>query len=113
MQDRYIPVPEVDDDHWLDEYSEDEAVDTMRLMDNYEQAGRYWDDVNGGYLENDKVEEARREEIAWIIKRQILRKVPRSACPGKADSYCGGHHADGGRQGSCQLRGADVGHPLA
>ena len=33
------------------------------------EGGRFWDDVNGGYLPQDLVLAARREEIDWVVQK--------------------------------------------
>ena len=44
--------------------------------------GRFWDDVNGGYLPEDLVLVARREEIAWVLL-EVSAKLPRCKHAGK------------------------------
>jgi hypothetical protein len=39
---------------------------------------KYWDDVNGVYLNPQLVEEARKEEIAWVRKQGVYDYVPRT-----------------------------------
>ena len=34
----------------------------------FKEGGKFWDDVNGGYLPEDLVLAARREEIDWVLK---------------------------------------------
>ena len=38
--------------------------------------GRFWDDVNGGYLPEDLVLAARREEIGWVHSEGVYENVP-------------------------------------
>ena len=38
----------------------------------------YWDDVNGGYLEADKVQQSRAAEREWIKKQELIGIVPRT-----------------------------------
>ncbi len=40
----------------------------------------FWDHVNGGYLDTEKVQEARRLEREWIAKQQVYEVVARSMC---------------------------------
>ena len=41
---------------------------------------RFWDDVNGGYLPEDLVLAARREEIAWVHSEGVYEIVPMQEC---------------------------------
>ena len=36
---------------------------------------RYWDDVNGGYLNPEKVQKARAEELTWVHDREVYEKA--------------------------------------
>ena len=40
----------------------------------------YWDDVNGGYLDNELVKAARAKEREWVQKQGIYDIVPRQQC---------------------------------
>ena len=40
------------------------------------KGGRFWDDVNGGYLPEDLVQAARREEIDWVHSEGVCEVVP-------------------------------------
>jgi len=40
----------------------------------------FWDHVNGGYLDAEKVSAARAQEREWIAKQGVYRIVPRSMC---------------------------------
>ena len=40
----------------------------------------YWDDVNGGYLDNELVKAAREKEREWVRKEKIYEIVPRQQC---------------------------------
>ena len=42
--------------------------------------GRFWDDVNGGYLPEDLVLAARREEIDWVHSEGFYEIVPVQEC---------------------------------
>ena len=42
--------------------------------------GRFWDDVNGGYLPEDLVLAARREEIDWVHSAGVYKIVPMQEC---------------------------------
>ena len=44
------------------------------------KGGRFWDDVNGGYLPEDLVLAARREEIDWVHSEGIYEIVPMQEC---------------------------------
>ena len=45
-----------------------------------EGGGRLWDDVNGGYLPEDLVLAARREEIEWVYSEGVYEIVPVQEC---------------------------------
>ena len=40
------------------------------------KGGKFWDDVNGGYLPEDLVLAARREEIEWVHSEGVYEIVP-------------------------------------
>ena len=42
--------------------------------------GKFWDDVNGGYLPEDLVLAARREEIDWVRSEGVFEIVPMQEC---------------------------------
>ena len=42
--------------------------------------GKFWDDVNGGYLPEDLVLAARREEIDWVHSEGVYEIVPVQEC---------------------------------
>ena len=44
------------------------------------KGGRFWDDVNGGYLPEDVVLAARREEIDWVHSEGVYEIVPMQEC---------------------------------
>ena len=44
------------------------------------EGGRFWDDVNGGYLPEDLVLAARREEIDWVHCEGVFEIVPMQEC---------------------------------
>ena len=46
------------------------------------KGGGFWDDVNGGYLPEDLVLAARREEIAWVHSEGVHEIVPMQDCKG-------------------------------
>ena len=58
------PVPEI--------LLEDEQI--------LEDGGRFWDDVNGGYLPEDLVLAARREEIDWVPSGVVYEVVRKQEC---------------------------------
>ena len=41
-----------------------------------ETTDRYWDDLNGGWLDPQKAKAARQEELQWMEYRKVFRKVP-------------------------------------
>ena len=44
------------------------------------EGGRFWDDVNGGYLPEDLVLAARREDIDWVHAEGVYEIVPMQEC---------------------------------
>ena len=44
------------------------------------EEGKIWDDVNGGYLPEDLVLAARREEIDWVQSEGVYEIVPMQEC---------------------------------
>ena len=44
------------------------------------EGGRFWDDVNGGYLPEDLVLAARREEIDWVHSEGVCEIAPVQEC---------------------------------
>ena len=62
-------LKESDQLHSVEEF-EEIAGPVPEIPPEYDQilkeGGRFWDDVNGGYLPEDLVLVARREEIAWV-----------------------------------------------
>ena len=44
------------------------------------ERGRFWDDVNGGYLPEDLVLAARREDIDWVHSEEVYEIVPMQEC---------------------------------
>ena len=44
------------------------------------EGGRFWDDVNGGYLPEDLLLAARREEIDWVHSGGVHEIVPMLEC---------------------------------
>ena len=50
---------------------------------NDESQHRFWDDVNGGWLDPIRVRAARRLEVDWIVKRNVLKIVKRTETKGK------------------------------
>ena len=44
------------------------------------EGGRFWDDVNGGYLPEDLVLAARREESDWVHSEGAYEIVPMQEC---------------------------------
>ena len=44
------------------------------------EGGRFWDDVNSGYLPEDLVLAARREEIDWVHSEGVCEIVPMREC---------------------------------
>ena len=56
-----------------------------KLQDQYQKyllRGGFWDDVNGGYLPEDLVLAARREEIKWVHSEGVYEIVPMQECIG-------------------------------
>ena len=47
---------------------------------NFELTCDFWDDVNGGWLVQDGVKEARREEIEWMQQRKVFEIVKADVC---------------------------------
>ena len=45
-----------------------------------EGGGKFWDDVKGGYLPEDLVLAARREEIDWVHSEGVYEIVPMQEC---------------------------------
>ena len=46
----------------------------------FKAAGRFWDDVNGGYLPEDLVLAARREEVDWVHSHGVSGIVLMPEC---------------------------------
>ena len=44
------------------------------------EGGKFWDDVNGGYVPEDLVLAARREEIDWVHSQGVYEIVPVQEC---------------------------------
>ena len=44
------------------------------------EGGRFWDDVNGGYLPDEFVFAARRDEIDWVHSEGVYEIVPMQEC---------------------------------
>ena len=44
------------------------------------EGGKFWDDINGGYLTEDLVLAARREEIDWVRSEGVHEIVPMQEC---------------------------------
>ena len=44
------------------------------------EGGKIWDDVNGGYLPEDLVSAARREEVDWVHSEGVYEIVPMQEC---------------------------------
>ena len=58
------PVPEI-------------PLSMIKIM---KEGGKLWDDVNGGYLPEDLVLGARREEIDWVHSEGVYEIVPMQEC---------------------------------
>ena len=66
------------------------ALREQRLQDKYQKSlfeydqilkgGKFWDDVNGGYLPEDHVLTARREEIDWVHSEGVYEIDPMLEC---------------------------------
>ena len=66
------------------------CIQLRRLQDKYQKSlfeydqilkgGKFWDDVNGGFLLEDHVLTARREEIDWVRSEGIYEIVPMQEC---------------------------------
>ena len=53
----------------------------MRLHDQILRGGgKFWDDVNGGYLPEDLVLALGREEIDWVHSEGVYESVPMQEC---------------------------------
>ena len=48
-----------------------------------ENFDHYWDDVNGGWLDLEKVRQARKEELDWILRQKVFAKVLETEVQGK------------------------------
>ena len=63
---------------------EDIASPVPQILLEYDQilkgGGKFWDDVNGGYLPEDLVLAARREEIDWVHSEGVCETVPMREC---------------------------------
>jgi len=57
--------------------------DRVFMKKQEELIGEYWDDVNGGWLDTEKVRKARKEELDWILKQNVFSKVPASEVEGR------------------------------
>ena len=44
------------------------------------QKGAYWDDAKGGWLDNELVQAARKEEMEYVRKHGVYIRVPRWMC---------------------------------
>ena len=44
------------------------------------EGGKFWDDLNGGYLPEDPVLAVRREEIDWVHSEGVYEIVPMQEC---------------------------------
>ena len=59
------------------------------------EGGKFWDDVNGGYLPEDLVLSARGEEIDWVHSEDVFEIVPMQECRDAGmkplDLILGGH----------------------
>ena len=67
---------------WFDTYFQN--LSSTRIPLEYEQilkeGERFWDDVNGGYLLEDLLLAARREEIEWVHSEGVYDMVPMQEC---------------------------------
>ena len=63
---------------------EETAGQVPEIPTEYDQilkdGGGFWDDVNGGYLPEDLVLAARREEIGWVHSEGVYEIVPMQEC---------------------------------
>ena len=50
------------------------------LREQLNEGGKFWDDVNGGYLPEDLVSAARREESDWVHSKGVYEIVPMQEC---------------------------------
>ena len=57
--------------------------DRLYYKEQEELLGEYWDDVNGWWLDKSKVEEARKEELDWILKQEVFEKAPLEQVDGR------------------------------
>jgi len=62
----------VAEDAWVDFEGEEE--------NDFEATGSFWDDVKGGWLQPEGVQEARREEIEWMQHRKVFEVVKADLC---------------------------------
>ena len=56
------------------------AEEPLMMEDDLEE---FWDSVNGGYLQTERVREARKEEVEWVRKSDMFDVIPRSEADSK------------------------------
>ena len=54
--------------------------DCLFMKTQEEYFNEYWDDVNGGWSDAEKVQTARKEELDWILRQEVFEKVPTEEC---------------------------------
>eukprot|EP00971_Amphidinium_carterae_P286210 5683005-Amphidinium_carterae.1 len=59
------------------------ADEPVALEPPEHEEGAYWDDVHGGWLPREAVEEARAHELDWVHRQKVYHKVPRSEVRGR------------------------------
>ena len=71
-----------ENDQWnaVDEIARPEPEIPLECGQILKEAGRFSDDVNGGYLTEDLVLAARREEIDWVHSEGVYEIVPMQEC---------------------------------
>ena len=67
------------------------------------EGGKFWDDVNGGYLPEDLALAASREEIDWVHSEGVYEIVPMQECRG-----CGHETVGPDLGGHRQVCGSDT-----
>ena len=63
---------------------QEDKMDEDKEEDNGDESDaiKFYDHVNGGELDATKVKAARQQEIQYLKKMQVYRKVPKSKCRG-------------------------------
>ena len=66
--------------HAVEEIAGPVAETFLEYDHNLKGGGKFWDDVNGGYLPENLVWAARREEIDWVLFEGVHEIVPMQEC---------------------------------